>query len=355
MVWISLLLLTTISFAKEFPKFLTKHSIESLRFMSNDGRYAYVTKKTGVLGLVSSFRSVDFISDAGSSDFIVQGSRFKKRLAIEVVPNAHTEQNLIKNHKVMVVDYGNTFSRDVGAGVSAKLHLEDEWISFYQPYDRNIVVKNLLTDRSYAIKLSSKISPFFVPEVEMINSENVLFSDVNDKGNIGLTQYNLSSSKSTVIFRSGQTGTQISMCQEKSYLAFGEFPYDDLIRESSINSIPIGKSANLGGYASIYTSPDSDLGNLVCTEQHIYFIKTMSYQKSINTKVTELVKLNLKSSKVEALTDLGNITQVIKMDNRIMVPYRGDFYVIEGEYNLSDDKLKTQQPANKEEELPFEI
>ena len=96
MVWISLLLLSFNLLAKELPKFLTKHSTDSIRFITLDGRYAYVQKRQGVLGLVSSFRSVDFISEHSQSEFIIKDSRFKQRLAIEIIPNEQKDKILIQ-------------------------------------------------------------------------------------------------------------------------------------------------------------------------------------------------------------------------------------------------------------------
>lgn len=354
MVWISLVLVAFIAQAKDFPKFLTKHAIESVRFMSKDGRYAYVTKKAGVLGMVSSFRSVDFISEPNTSDFTVQGSRFQKRLVIEVIPNLHNELNVIKPHKIFVVDFGNTQSREVGKGINAKLHVLDEWLTYYQPMERTIQVRNLLTDRSYAVKLSPKLNPFFVPEVEMVSGESIIYTETSDKGHVSLVNYSLSTQRSTVIYRSPHTGTHLSLCQDKGHLTFGEFPYDDIARESTIMTVKVTSGTNLAGFSTIYNSNDGDIGNLVCTENSVYFIKSLVTVKAMNHKTTELARLDLKTSRVEALTELGSVTQVINMDGRIMVPFRGDFHVIEGDHNLSDDKLK-EKPVDRKEELQLEI
>ena len=116
MVWISLIFFSISLIAKEIPRFLTKHTVESIRYITMDGRYAYIHKRQGVLGVASSFRSVDFLSDSSASDFIVKDSRFKQRLAIEVIPNAHTEYNLIKLHKILVVDWGKSQTKNIGIG-----------------------------------------------------------------------------------------------------------------------------------------------------------------------------------------------------------------------------------------------
>jgi hypothetical protein len=353
MVWISLILLSFNLFAKELPKFLTKHSTQSIRFITLDGRFAYLQKRQGVLGMISSFRSVDFLSVEAQSDFIVKDSRFKQRLAIEIIPNSQKEMNLTKNHKILVIDWGKTQTRDIGFGRNSKLHLSDEWITYYDPTAKVISIQNILTQKTFQIKLSAKISPFFMPEVEMVSSDTIIYTDVNDKGYIALIQYNLITQVSTVLYKSSQNGTRIELCQDKGYVGIGEFPYDDIARTSKILQIKLSGSTNLAGYSTIYSSTDSDLGNMVCSENAIYFIKTMTHVKKLNSKQTEAVKLDLKTTQVQTVTDMGTVTQLISMDGRILIPFRGDFYVLEGTANLTDDKLKSPLPSS--EELPLDI
>ncbi len=353
MVWISLIILSVNLFAKEVPKFFTKHSTDAIRFISLDGNYAYLQKRSGVLAMVNNFRTVDFISESSQTDFLVKDSRFKKRLLIEMIPNAHQEMNLLKTHKILAVDWGKIQTKEIGHGRNSKLHLDDEWVSFYHPIERIITLQNILTEKKYQIKLSPQQSPFFNPEVEMISSDTLLYTDINEKGFVGLVQYNLITQKSIVLYKSAQTGTRLELCQDKTYLAIGEFPFGDLSRTSKILQIQLTGSTNLAGYSTIYSSLDADLGNIVCLENSLYFIKTFTNLKKINVKNTEAVQLDLKTLKVQTITDLNSVNQLIEMDDRVLVPFRGDFYVLEGPSNLGDDRLKT--PVNNNEELPLEI
>lgn len=347
MGWISLLFLCFTLQAAELPKLLTKHSPSSLRFITMDGKYAYVTKRAGVLGVVSSFRNVDFISESSSSDFIVSGSRFKRRLAIEIIPHAHTELNLFKSHKIVVVDWGNSVVKDIGVGRSARLHLDDEWISFYNTSEKSITISNILTQKKYQIRLSPKTNPFFVPEVEMIFSDTVAYTDVNDKGYTALILYNLLTQQSSIIYKSSQNATKIELCQGKEYLAIGEFPYEGADRGSKIMQIKVSSSSNLGGYTTIYDSNDRDLGNMICMNDSIYFVKTLNEDKKLRYKATEAARLDLKTMQVQAKTSMNNVAQIIEMDGRVIIPFRGEFLVLEGESNLTEDILKSA-PVNKE-------
>lgn len=353
MVWISLIVLSLNLFAKELPKFLTKHPMDTLRFVTLDGRFAYVQKKPGVLGMTGNFRSEDFISESSKSEFLMKNSRFKRRLIIEVIPEHQRDFNVAKNHKILVVDWGKTQVKEIGTGRGARLHLDDEWITFYDTIEKTISIYNILTQKKFVIKLSSKTSPFFLPEVEMVSSDTVIYTDVNDKGTAALIQYNLVSQKSNILYKSAQNGTRIELCQAKSYLGIGEFPYDDIARNSKIMQIQISGSTNLAGFNTVYSSTDPDLGNMVCMDQAIYFIKTLTHMKKLNFKYTDAVKLDLKTTQVQTMSEMNTVTQMISMDGRILIPFRGEFYVLEGTSNLSEDKLKAPVPGT--EELPLEI
>ena len=353
MLWISLLLtLITAGHAVELPRFLTKHSPETLRYISMDGRYAYVTKKPGVLGLVSSFRSVDFLSEPNANDFIVKATPSKSRVIIESIPNAHTEMNLVKNHKIFVVDYGNTVTREVGLGRGAKLHLKDEWITFFDVIKKVLHVQNLVTQKKYEIRLSKKPNPFFIPEAVMISSRMVAYTDINETGYSALVSYDLQTQKSVVNYKSSQSATQLELCKTDSYVALGEFPYDGVTRGSKIQYIKLTDSMNLSGFSSLYSSVEQDIGNMICRPDSIYFVKAINQDKELNYKITEAVKLDIKTQKLEVKTDLKHVAQLVEMDGRVIIPLRGEFMILEGRSNLSEDILK---PVPTREELKIDI
>ncbi len=352
MLWINILLLALSLNAAELPRFLTKHSPETLRYISMDGRYAYVQKKPGVLGLVSSFRSIDFLTETNANDFLVKSSRFKLRLAIESIPNAHNELSLVKNHKVFVVDYGNSMAREVGFGRNAKLHLRDEWISFYDIVDKVIHLVNLVTQKKYEIKLSRKANPFFIPEVEMVSQNSILYTDINENGYSALVGFDLSTMKSNIIYKSSQSATRLELCQTSEYLGMGEFSYEGVTRGSKIQYIKLSDTVNLAGFTTLYSSIEQDIGNMVCLPQSIYFVKTMNQDKDLNFKVTEAVRLEIKTQNIEAKTDLKHVSQIIEMDGRVLIPLRGEFFVLEGNFNLGEDILKS---APSKEELQIDL
>lgn len=352
MAWISLVFLAFSIMAAELPKFLTKHPSDTLRYISMDGRYAYVRKKPGVLSLMTSFRSVDFLVEENDNDFLVKGSGYRGRLAIESIPDTHQQMNLVKNHTIYVVDYGNSVSRKIGSGRNARLHLRDEWITYYDNYQRSIIIQNLITQKKFEIKLSKKPNPFFLPEVLMLSSNGVVYTDINENGYAALVSYNLENGKSTVVYKSSQNGTKLEICTGEGYMALGEFPYDGALRGSKIQTVKISDQTNLSGFTTHYTSIEQDIGNMVCLPDSIYFVKTMNQDKELNFKTTEAVKLDLKTNNISARTDLKSVAHLIEIEGRVLVPFRGDFYVLEGSANIGEDTLKSVRPK---EELKLDI
>jgi hypothetical protein len=330
----------------EAPKLLTKHGVDSIRYISMDGRVAYVVKRPGVLALVGFFRSKDFLTDAQTSEFIVHASQDRVRTLIEIIPSAHSEYNLLKDHKILAAKYGDTATKEVGLGQKARLHLADEWMSYYRPKEKEIVIQNLITEKKYNILLSPKPTTFFSPEVAMINSETVIYTDVNDNGIAGVIAYNLKTTKSTIIFKATQNGTRMEICQGEGFLAIGEFPYDGVTRKSQILTVKTTTAANLSSYETLYSSLDQDLGNMACSARAVYFVKTLSQDKKIGLKKTEVAEAEVKSGKVKIRTDLSYVSHVLNMDGRILAPFRGEFYVLEGEANLATDKLKSSKDEN---------
>jgi hypothetical protein len=350
---ISFLFLIQFTLASELPRFLTKYPIDTLKFISKDGRTVYTQKKSGVLSLINGFNSIDFLSEPSQTDFIVMGSDARIRLAIEAIPNAQTEFNLLKNHQLYITNWGNPSFKKIGTGKDVRLHLKDEWITFYDGYKKIIHIQNLITDKKFQIQLALKSNPFFTPDVIMLASDNVTYTEINENGFAALISYNLSTKISSIIYKANQTGTRLELCRSESYLGIGEFPYEGLKRGSKIMHLPIGNQTNLAGYTTIYSSVDHDIGNLICRPEHIYFIKTVKEDEKFRTKTTDVFQLDTKSQKLVVKTTTGNITQMINMDGRILIPFRGDFFIIEGENNLSRDNLKNN--SSQDEELPLDI
>jgi hypothetical protein len=349
MVLISLIFIFQVH-AKELEKFLTKFNTDTIRFIDQEGQYAYISKRPGSLSLVNNFKSEDFLFEGGESQILMKGSPSRQRLLIEVIPSAWGEFNLIKNRKISVIDLGSSKPRFIAEGLNPELHLNDEWISYFSPQSNKLHFVHLMSSRKFEIVLIKKTHPFFTPEVLMLSNRGVLYTDQDDKGFAILVSVDLQTQKKTIHYKSSQSAVRIELCQDENYIAVGEFPYDGVKRSSLISTLPTSEVMNLSNLTTVYKSQDGDLGHMICKKEYLYFIKTLKHEEKLNLKTTEVAKLNLQSQSTQAITHLNNVSQIIDMDGRIMVPFRGNYYVIEGKANIGMDQLK-KMPEAKELEL----
>lgn len=339
MLLISLILLSSFSFAQRLPQLLTKHAPETLRYISSDGNTAYVKKNNGVLGLVIGFRSSDFMSDKTYSDFLITDSHDKVRIAIEVVPEHHREFNINKLHNIYVTRKGQDKPTEIGQGRYPQLHLGDEWISYYVPNNQQVVLKNVVTAKEFKVTLSKKSNPFFFPYYAMTSPSYLVYTDINDKGLAQLNLFDLSSNKSGQLLKASQPGTYFEICQHQDYFAVGEFPYEGIQKGSRI-LIYSKKNAKPSGYTTLYSSNDADLGKMVCMPDAVYFVKTTSFDAKLVSKKTEVSKVSLSDGKLEIKSNLENVTQLVRMDGRVLLPFRENLYVVEGSSNIEVDTLQ---------------
>lgn len=333
------------------PRLLTKQATENIKFINSTGRYTYYQKKPGVLNLSTNFRNQDFVTADSNSGFQMSGSFHGIKLILETIPNFHTEPNLIKDHKIGVLTMGNVAITEIGEGRYPRLHLLDEWITWYRPFEKTIQVMQVKTKKLSEIKLSNKNNPFFQPQVVMLNPETVIYTDMNDQGYEAIISTNTKTKKTQVIYKSPRLGNRLEICNNKGYVAYGEFPYTDIRAYSKILMSKNNQGFSLNNFSTIYESDDNDIGRMVCMENSIYFVKTTEQNKKIGTKKTEAAQINLKNNQVLIKSDLSQVSQIINMDGRVLVPIREIIYVLEGESNLGNDTLKSPGINTNSEDL----
>ncbi|GEM_PF-1019793 len=352
---IVLLILVSINFAfaagKSLPRLLTKQALQNIKFIDSSGRYTYYQKKPGVLNLSTNFRNQDFVTTDSNASFQMSSSDNGIKLILETIPNFHNEPNLMKNHQISYLAKGNITLYEVGIGRFPRLHLVDEYISWYKPYERSIQIQQLKTKKTFEIKLSNRNNPFFQPQVVMLNPETVVYTDMNEQGYEAILSLNIPKKKTQVIYKSPRLGNRLELCQSKSYLAYGEFPYTDTRSFSKIAMSKNTQGYSLNNFTTLYESDDNDIGRMVCLENSIYFVKATEHNRKIGSKQTEVAQINLVNKQVVIKSDLEQVSQIINMDGRILVPVRENIYVLEGVSDLGDDTLKSPGIYNTKEDL----
>lgn len=332
----------------DLPKFMTKISLENVRFISQDGKLTYTQKRSGNLSLVTGFKSVDIIERGTGTNYYVTGSEFKNKLVIEVEKDWHQDMDLTKKNEIHVGGVGSLNYLKVGEGRAPRLHLEDNWITWFDPKNKAIHVQMLKSaSNHHIIKIGLKHNPFYIPEVVMIDPETVLYTDINEKGVAALLSWNLINKKMTVLKKSDVAGTRFELCRRGNFVGLGEFSYDDANLGSSIHVLAWTSRPNLAGFTTIYKASDNDLGQMICGNNKIWFIKTMSEDRKMNIKQTEAVVMDITSGQIVVKSELERVTNIIEMDGRILIPFRNDIYVADGNPGSAKDDLMKPQKSDE--------
>ena len=338
-------LLSPIAWAqKELPRFATKLSMENIRFISKDGKVTYSQKRSGALSMIGDFKSKDIIDAPAGTNYIVTNSQARKKVIIEIERAWHQEIDLTKLHEIWVANLGDAAVNSVGKGRVPRLHLNDEWLTYYDPKEHAIHVQFLLVaKRHYVIRLNQKHNPFFMPEVLMLNQETVMYTDINNKGHAALLSYNLVENKVTVVAKAEKSGTRMELCTRDKYAALGEFSYPDSRRGSSIRIMAWKVVAGLGGFSQVYKTVDNDIGQMVCGDGKVWFVKTITEDPILNNRVTEAASLDVLKGRVEVMSSLERVSNIINMDGRILLPFREETFVLSGDPGSAQDQLQRPQ------------
>lgn len=341
-------ILTSLSFGKsQLPELATKQTIENIRFLSRDGKYTLYQQNSGSLYLSTNYKVYELIKGVQNSNYSVIGSMARENLLIEQDQSFQRNYSLIKENKIFILKKGENRAIEIGSGRWAKLHLEDKWVSFLKPYEKTITFKQINSGLEFKIKLNYQLNPFFIPEVVMINDNEILYTDLNKDGHSGIIKYNRSQNKFTVFLKVPDINRKIELCRNKDQIFVAEYGLNHSSQKSIIYQIPMNK-LDMGNASIIYESQHNDPGNLICdyTEDSIYFVKNLEKERQRTSY--EVVKLQLKDKSYKILSDVIFASHFINMDGNLLLPYLGVYYVLEGSSDLKKfDLLKKDNPDSE--------
>ncbi len=331
------------SFSKSTLKVLaTNQDPNKIRFLSNEGKYIYYQKRSGELLLSSNFKIYEVLKGEKNTQYIIYSSPTKKRLIIEKNNSFQVISNIGKNKEIFIINFGGKTPLFVGKGNSPQLHLDDNWVSYFNSYENIISFKNVNDSKlKFNVKISNKINPFFIPQKEMLNKSSIIYTDLNKKGYSGLIHHNFKKSKSKVLLKSKEQNEKIEFCKNKKYIFVGIFSMDLKSNKSQILYQKIKSEPNKD-FKILYQSKTNDIGNIECkyNNDFIYFVKNIKLNK--NKDGFEVAKINIKNKKLSIVSDLDFVTQIIAMDGKLLTTKDGEFYLLEGVNNLSSKEFLNQ-------------
>lgn len=329
----------------KLPVLRTKQALNNLRFVSQDGKFTYYQRRSGALLLSANYQVSEVLAGTIGTQYTLSATPLRKRILISQNLNYHDYLSVRHSQKIYVVSYGSDAPQFVGEGLYPTLHLEDEWVSYFDAKTRKLHFRHLSNQAlKFEIKLNNTRNPYFVPQVVMLSDSTVVYTDLNQLGFTGLLVYNRTSDKAELITKTNQVDQKLEFCLNSDYF----YKLTSGLNDSSFGT-QIHRSPREGFLKNeptlVYQSKQNDLGHLEChvKNDRLYFIKNTSEEQDNETY--EVAELLLKDNQVKVLSDLNYATQMINLDGRLLVPYRGDYYVIIGDSDLTEeDRLTPQTP-----------
>lgn len=327
--------------AQELPKLSTKQSLDNLRFVSQSGEFTYYQRRNGNLLLSKNFDVVEVLKGEPGANYHMTSSQDQKIILITQDLSYHNHLNLREDKKIFRVDYGEATPNLVGEGQSAKLHQDDTWVSFFQATSKTITIKNINSQAlKFQIELKNIKNPYFTPQVIMTNEDTILYTDLNEIGVPAVLNYDRKT-KSVEVFSRGDSPLQkIEICANKEHLYILSAGLQDSSFGTEITRYP-KNNLKAPKRQQVYVSDKNDIGNLFCEvdPKRLFFIKNTADQKGETSHEVAEILLD-ENFKLNLLTQLKYATQIINLDGRIIVPFRGDYFVAKGDHDLTmDDKL----------------
>lgn len=323
----------------------TKQAINKLRYISNNGKITYYQKNSGELQMSTNYNFANLIKLNPLTHYSITGSDAQKRIAIEANTQFHSKIDNKKDHLILSGIIGdNKKLVEIGNGVSPRLHLNDEWISFFQNKTQTLYFKSFNPNlNAKSVKLNQNFFRYFTPQVEMISPNDIIYTDINDEGSYAVFIYSFIENNFNLVYKAKQPGHKINICKIKNKLYIGEFPQLSTLVGSQILELDLYNNNQFKNFNSLYTSDLPDIGNMICTSDKIYFIKTTKVNPILNTRTTEVAALDIGQSSpanaLRVLTDISFVTQILRLNNKLLTPFRGKLLIVEGKNNLTDDAI----------------
>lgn len=338
------------SFASKLPEFATKQDVTNLRFISKDGKFTYYQRSNGEFLLSTNFAVTKALSYGPGTNFEVYSSPTRKYVIVSADESFHTFYSMKKVKKLHLIEYGSSRPENIGQGQSPRLHQKDEIASFYDPYNKTITFLETKFRRVIStIKMTVKSNPYFRPNVVMIDSTQILYTDINSSGNQAVLLLNRKENKTKVLFKTEAPTFKIELCENDDTIFMGEFPYQNVEGEVIISKIEKSKF-DIAKRDILYTSKTNDIGNILCN----YEGGKIAFIKEVGAGKTELAEIDLATKNIKILSDLGHVSSAINIDQRLLIPHYGKTYLVKGDNNIPlVDTLETpKKEDNAEEEAP---
>ncbi len=257
----------------------TKQDIHNVRYISPDGKKVYFQRGNGELLLSSNFKSFPVLQNPPQTTYQITSSPADRYLIITTILPGHSIFAAAALPLAFMAS-GTTQTYPLPPGVNPRLHLHDQWMSSFDPTDQTIHFTHLENRISkFNIKLHNHRYPSFRPEVVMLNEDEIIYTDLNEQGLLGILKLNRSHKKTSLLWKAESPSQTIELCWDQNQLFIGERQHlTSKIYSKILTATKDNLSKTDPAFITIYQSKLLDLGHLICDlpVDEVLFIKNTS-------------------------------------------------------------------------------
>jgi hypothetical protein len=322
-------------------KIISKQALYNIRFVSKDSSFTIYQKHTGGLFLSTNYSVKKIIDSNDNTQFNVIGSKKLKSIIITKKQKFHQEFNPNTEKDIFYMQYDlSDLPIFLGKGINPKVHRSGDFVTYIQPSQNRLVVHKLsLPTKTMTIKLSKKVNPFFINQVEMMDDLSIIIYQQNESGIGFVTKTSLEDKKSQIIKKLKNYHSKLEMCLVDNQLFIFETRHIASEKNySQLSTIPV----NLTEEKILYVSKKTDLGHIACNirKDHIYFIKNYS---DTDKNYFDVAILNTQNKSINRVTNEDYITSIFEMDGRLIAINNGVQMLLFGESSLKKDSIPSMQ------------
>ena len=339
LLFITMTLSLCINSKIELKELIIRQTPGQTLYTSQDGKISFYQKRNGHLAFLKNFKISEILKGVPQTKYLVISGSDKKTFLLAQNETFLSSNSIRTPWEIFHFNTKNLSTQPLGKGLNPKIDFLNTWAIYYNPDLKTIHFKSLVNSLlNFNLQINAAHNPFFTPEYLMLDNNQVLFSDENKSGNISLFLFTRNTKKTHLIYQPSSPGQKIELCKMNEQLYMGKFSLNGIDLGSQIIELNLKNKLNYSKGRIIYESSHNDYGNLICSskKQKIYFIKSIPVGKSHYEYTSDVVKLDPKKKDITHLTKQQNITQIIEMDNRILIPYNGKFLIAEGEHTQDD-------------------
>ncbi len=315
---------------KKIAELETKQASNNLRYVSSDGKVTYYQNRSGTLSYSTNYSNLELIKSPKHTQYSVHVSNSKKKVLVSADETYYSKMNFNKLKSIYIIDYAKEKAKEIGKGVDPQLHLNDLYASFYNPNSKLITLYNTSTKTKKSFKVFNNLAPFFRPKVELITTNELLFTDINKSGETAILNYSFISKKFIPVFKSKLKNSHLNFCINNQKAIVFESSANNLKPQTNIYTIDLFNNDSFKKRNLIYSSIFNDIGNLLCNNNSIFFIKTIGVKQNLNSQTSDIVKIDLQTNILKRFESDINPTQLLKMDSLILTPKNGKLFLVEG-------------------------